>query len=962
MSDFPGDEAARPPAVARARKLADLRRRPLLHIGRASNGTVLIRDEDRVYGTLLIGGQGAGKTSVMLRMYLNDIGDPNACPIVVDPKSELSRLALAMTPPDCGKRVWFLDLGRPRFGMTPVRMYGDQPFASEAASIADGVVESLLDINAGQIMQASRDLLYRATIGALALAKLENRTANFEDIYALLLPGQEEARELVVGACARIPDLDQTAEFFRKELPDDLKLSTSSTADRLRAPRNKVAGIVGVPPLRRFLNHPTDLPLREIVENRDILIIDANMAAVGEANAQAIMHFVFRQLHHQMQRQVRQQQTERARVALLCDEFHYLASRNVIKQIATHRAAGLDVTAGLQFFSQLGAGADSASVTEEIRQGVLNLLQSRCLFRLGDPDDAEQASRIAMAVYQSMIRSDPDSRAQMRVTPESILNLPRFHCLASWIVDGQRTSSFVMQTEAMNHQLPTTWADLHLEAQNRRVGPYPEHMAATLRISYKEPVPPRAQQDGPPRPVSPGNGLTHTATPREEGTIAGSATPLVAAGADHATVEQMLAAHQDKTGPSIQAAAAVPQPQKSRVRAVVGNPDRGQETLFETAGESTEQLPEALRALAFIDRVNELGQALDVAQTPAAVGRIYKQDLAILQLLDRAGTCLPWLIQHVVMPNRSESQVRKVISKLYNKGLIGRRSIGIREQREYRGSLPSAIELTRLGFKLAQERGAIHESRTYRAAENVRGLHVPHDHHALAWFAQFDRVGGVTTTMWRTPRYATGRFPVPQTGSGHRRRPLAVTDIDLAPPQALFDLLSTDFGEVKPDITAEARVPSLKLTFDVMVEYQHASNPDNYREKFRHYDSFLTGWCLAHRRYRTVDTRPIVVVVAADPKDLLTLAKRADEVMKGAVGVQGTPPATWYYAGRDHIFFALEQDVYRERLRALSLPQMPPNLREGLGEAGLQLSPVSLLPSSMIEAAKRKAGTASDDE
>jgi hypothetical protein len=931
----------------------------MLHIGRASNGTVLIRDGDRVYGTLLVGGQGTGKTSVMLRMYLNDIGDPNACPIVVDPKSELSRLALAMTPPECGKRVWFLDLGRPRFGMTPLRMYGDQPFASEAASIADGVVESLLDINAGQIMQASRDLLYRATIGALALARWESRTANFEDIYALLLPGQEEARELVVGACARIPDLDQTAEFFRKELPDDLKLSTSSTADRLRAPRNKVAGIVGVPPLRRFLNHPTDLPLREIVENRDILIIDANMAAVGEANAQAIMHFVFRQLHHQMQRQVRQEQVDRARVALLCDEFHYLASRNVIKQIATHRAAGLDVTAGLQFFSQLGAGADSASVTEEIRQGVLNLLQSRFLFRLGDPDDAEQASRIAMAVYQSMIRSDPDSRAQMRVTPEAILNLPRFHCLASWIVDGQRASSFVMQTEAMNHQVPSTWADLHLEAQNRRVGPYPEHMAATLRTSYKQPVASPTRDGVPTPPTSSAVSDTYAAS-QLRSPVVEPVAPNRGAGADDATVEQMLAAHQDKTGPSIQEAAGVPQPEKSRVRAVVGNQERGQETLFEPDRDSDVSLPDALRALSFIDRVNELGQALDVAQSPAAVGRIYKQDLAILQLLDRAGTCLPWLIQHVVMPNRSESQVRKVIGKLYGKGLVGRRSIGIREQRDYRGSLPSAIELTRLGFKIAQERGAIHESRTYRLAENVKGQHVPHDHHALAWFAQFDRVSGVTTTMWRTPRYATGRFPVPQVGSGHRRRPLAVTDIDLAPPQALFDVLTTEFGEVKPDITAEARVPSLKLTFDVMVEYQHASNPDNYREKFRHYDSFLTGWCLAHRRYRAVDTRPIVVVVAAEAKDLLALAKRADEVMKGAVGVQGTAPTDWYYAGRDHIFFVLEQDVYRESLHALALPQLPPDLREGLGDAGLQLTRVSLLPSSMIEAAKRKAGTASD--
>jgi len=26
-----------------------------------------------------------------------------------------------LTPPDCGKRVWFLDLGHPAFGMSPLR-------------------------------------------------------------------------------------------------------------------------------------------------------------------------------------------------------------------------------------------------------------------------------------------------------------------------------------------------------------------------------------------------------------------------------------------------------------------------------------------------------------------------------------------------------------------------------------------------------------------------------------------------------------------------------------------------------------------------------------------------------------------------------------------------------------------------------------------------------------------------
>src|SRR3954447_22252861 len=632
--------------------------------------------------------------------------------------------------------------------MTPLRMYGDQPFASEAAVIADGVVESLLDVNQGQIMQASRDLLYRSTIGALAIAHRDQCPPTFEDIYSLLLPGRDDARVAAATACGAIPDLDQTVEFFTRELPDDLRGSTSSTYDRLRAPRNKVNGIVGVPPLRRFLNHPTDLSLRNIVDNREILIVDCNMAAIGEANAEAMMHFVFRQLHRQMQRQVQRPEHERARVAVICDEFHYLASRNVIKQIATHRAAGLDVMAGLQFFSQLGAGAESAAITDEIRKGVLNLLQSRFLFRLGDPDDAETATRVAMAVYSTMIRGDdPAARAHMRVTPEVILNLPRYHCLASWIVDGQRASSFILQTKPMEDRRDLGWATIHREAQRARVGEYPEQMAGSLRRELNAGAP-RAS-GSPELAASPD---AEHAGGGQEPRAACAHAPVPAPGAlDPAVdpnVRSIVAAHADKPGPDIYERDAATEPDSSAVLALIGRPTAGGVSEPDRTG----ALPASLRELAFIDRINELRGALKVEPKPEDVGRVYSEDLAILKLLDRNGVTMPSLIGRAVMPDRSDSQRRRKLGKLYKQGLIGKRSIGITDQGSYRGQLPSACELTPRGFKFARERQAISDKREFRGQEVVTGAHLPHDHHALAWVIELHRlVGDVATDNWRTP-------------------------------------------------------------------------------------------------------------------------------------------------------------------------------------------------------------------
>ncbi|HUA47123.1 MAG TPA: hypothetical protein VMA77_17950, partial [Solirubrobacteraceae bacterium] len=242
-----------------------MRNRPapedLYPVLRAENAQVAIAPADRKYGVLLTGGQGSGKSAALLALYLTDCEDPNAAPLVIDPKSELSRLCLKFTRPGCGKTVWYLDLAHPAFGMNPLRLTGDRPLPVEAGAIADNVVAALLDINTNQIFQSSRRYLYHAVIGAIALAHRRDRRAKFEDVYNLLLPTKTDIRAAVAEACSDEPDLDQTAEFFAYELPHELQLAGSATAQRLDAPRNKVSLLLQVPSLRRWFSHPTDIPL-----------------------------------------------------------------------------------------------------------------------------------------------------------------------------------------------------------------------------------------------------------------------------------------------------------------------------------------------------------------------------------------------------------------------------------------------------------------------------------------------------------------------------------------------------------------------------------------------------------------------------------------------------------------------------------------------------------------------------
>ena len=952
------------PAAVRHRPLPY----PLLPVLRASNGAGLIHPDDRKYGALLVGSQGSGKSAAMLRLYLGDLRDDDAAVVVLDPKSELSRLCLALTPPDCPKRVWFLDLGHPLFGMSPLRLTGEDPLPLQATAVADNVVAALLDINENQIFQSSRRYLYHAVIGAIALAAKQHRRAKFEDVYSLLLPKKADFRDAVYQACADTPDLDQTAEFFRTELPQDLEVAGSATAQRLDAPRNKVSLLTGVPPLRRFFNHTSDIALGDIIDARDVLVVDANMAAIGAENAKACMHFVLRMLHTQLQRQVRRPENERPRVALLADEAHYLASaENVVDQIATHRAAGLDVTFGLQYFAQLGSGSEHQ---EKIRKGIVNLLQSRFLFRLGDHEDAAEATRIAMAVYSTMIRDDPGSRARMRVTPEQTLNLPVHFCLASWIAGGSRAASFVGETFPFPASISDAWARAHLEHLREKVGPYPEGMASTLervaprttdlnpeaqhhparepregthgeattpaRPARRTRTEPDGAQPAPPRRVDPSDGVRPANAPSAAGASA-SNTPSAKPGAvsqPRAHPEPQIERHSTVTTLDLAS---------SPVRRVVGRraPDP-------VSDEPRGPAPASLRELAFIDRINEVKEP---QHAPASdkLPRLYDEDYAILALLDRAGLVPPAMIGRAAMPGKEPKAVRHRLTKLHEHGLVARAEIGVRERSRTEGRLPWLYTLTRRGLEVAQQRKppAIHPQRQWRALEQRRAGTLPHNLHALSWAIELHRLVGETATdYWRTPRYATGRYPVPQIGSGHKRHPITMRELDVPDGHAVLDL--PPFREIKPDLSLELRFPRLKLTFDLLVELDLTGRVSYNEEKFLAYDAFLTGWALAHPRYRALDTRPVAVFVCPDSRTALAYAQQADRVMTGRIGAMGSPPHEWYYGGRDHVFFTAEPDIHHDSLAALALPPLPPVARELLtGTDQIELARVDLLLRSV---------------
>ncbi|MGO9763104.1 MAG: replication-relaxation family protein [Solirubrobacteraceae bacterium] len=953
----------------------------MLPLLRSSNGPVFLHPDDRKYGVLAVGGQGSGKTSALLRLYLSDIRDPNACVIVMDPKSELARTCLELTPPDCPKRVWFLDLGRPRFGMSPLRLAAGKGLAEQASAIADNIVQAISDTAEGQVFQSSRRYLYHAVIGALALAQKHGGLAMFEDVFALLLPARNDLREQAVNACQEYADLDHTTEFFARVLPEELDNNRSNTYQRLDPPRNKIETILGSPALRRFFSNPIDVRLADIVHARDILLIDANMAGLGEEASLVAMQFFSQQLHAFMQGQMHLPWEQRARVCAIFEEAGKLAKRNLVNQAATHREARLELSIGLQYLSQLGAGADSASITDEIRKGVTNLFQSRFLFRLGEPEDAEAATRIAMSVYQTMIRADQDSRELLRITPEQALYLPVWHCVASWIAGGARAPSFIGQTYPFPRVNGGPWAEHHMRLLEEEVGPYPETLpktykrtgsSASTNDANSTPTAPTAPTGERPPVTHPAKGeqsppvlaqdpaAPAPAPPRAKAAKppAGKAITPAPGGApkrpDTAASSERPDVEREHVQPLIREAGELPEVKRSPVRRVLGAspaPDGPQRLFNEDGG------PESIRELAaYVDPL--LGIRAVEEQPPSTrLPRLYSEDYAILALLDRVGLALPGMLRRAVMPKVAERTMRgRLHDKLHRHGLIARWPIVLRDAP--RGSLPYLYSLTKFGMQVAQSRQppAVPPSREFRQLEVEKAGPLRHNLHLLSWvIALHEQLGDYATDKWRTPRWPAGTCTVPQTGNGRNRHQITLKDIVRPKHIGIFDVQTSDFGRIEPDAICEIHIPEERLTIDLFIELDLTDRASYNIEKFRRYDAFLCGWWTEHRRYRQLRTRPGILFVCTTPEMAIAYARAADQTMAGSIGVTGSPAQDRYYPGRDHIFFATESDLHNGDLAALALPPLPPQLRNALeGASNLPLSRVRLFPEKLLSAARRR--------
>ena len=494
--------------------------------------------EDRRKGVIIAGGQGSGKSATLQKFIEGDVLSPNTATVVLDMKGSLAERLLRMIPPDLPKRyfdhtarlwrdgtkrVWYLDLAEPAFGLTPLHVepgWTAAKLPNEFVRIAGMVVHALMDLFEDQIFQSSQDIIERSVIGTMAIAWHEHAErhrkagtnpeqhgfgGSFEVLHKMLAPtdrlaadgGDRRApkpnpwHQAAGRACQQIPGLRNAAEMLLYELPALARNNLSRLEDRMQPPANKLGPLVtSHAAVRDFVGHPSRLSLRSVIEAHDILIVNPRIDVLGQDSPTILVNFLVHMIDAQLDRQISMDEPTRPRVSLLIDEAHTVITKTLMQMVSRHREAGFCVAAATQYLAQIGASIRSGGIHDYVLDAVANLLQTKIYFRMADPVDAEAACLVGRPVHDSMVRGDPVSQARMAINPAALMSLEDYTATARVMSNGQwsaapgattalgGTSALPVFTHRSIpvpplHLIPVTWRDIHYARMREVLGDPP---------------------------------------------------------------------------------------------------------------------------------------------------------------------------------------------------------------------------------------------------------------------------------------------------------------------------------------------------------------------------------------------------------------------------------------------------------------------------------------------------------
>lgn len=190
--------------------------------------------------------------------------------------------------------------------------------------------------------------------------------------------------------------------------------------------QNKVGQFLSSSIIRNIVGQPkSTLDLRQIMDDRKILLLDLSKGKVGEDNSALLGAMIITKLQLAALSRVDMKEADRPDFYLYVDEFQNFATDSFATILSEARKYHLNLIMGHQYIGQLTPTKDST----KIRDAVFGNVGTMVCFRIGAAD-AEYLETEFDPVF----------------LPNDLVSLPKFHVVLKLMIDGVSSDPFSATT------------------------------------------------------------------------------------------------------------------------------------------------------------------------------------------------------------------------------------------------------------------------------------------------------------------------------------------------------------------------------------------------------------------------------------------------------------------------------------------------------------------------------------
>lgn len=366
-----------------------------------------IKKDDRRRHTYIIGKTGAGKSTMIANMAINDIrnGDGVA---VIDPHGDLSEMILHYIPKRRVADVVYLDPT-----LSSDRAFGLNLFDPDAVDNMDVIASGIVSVFY-KLYHYSWGPRLEYILRNVILSLLHMPETTFMDIPKLLT---NDAYRSQVIQVLRDKDPVLTA-FWQDEFN---KMNDKLKTDAISPVLNKVGQFLSAQSIRNILNQRTSsFSFDQVMNEGKILILNLSQGKLGEDTTALMGAMFITKIQLTAMKRVHMPEEDRRDFFLYVDEFQNFATTSFIKILSEARKYRLNLTMANQYIGQ---------VDEDIQKAVFGNVGSLATFVVG-ASDAELFARELGEPF----------------TAQDLVNLGKYEILMKMAIDGLTCTPFAAKT------------------------------------------------------------------------------------------------------------------------------------------------------------------------------------------------------------------------------------------------------------------------------------------------------------------------------------------------------------------------------------------------------------------------------------------------------------------------------------------------------------------------------------